>query len=201
MSLLAAAIIRTRRELDDLGARWAIVGGLAVAVHAEPRQTRDVDLAVVVSGDADAERIVRQLTARGFRCIEDGPVLEQTTTGRLAGVRLEPPAMEATPVVVDLLFHSSGIEDEIVAAAEDLEVLPGLRLPVTTRGHLIALKVLAGRAQDVADLDNLLRFASAEDMAVAHDALDLISRRGCDRGKDLQAVLRRHLDAGERGKV
>jgi hypothetical protein len=85
LSLLAAAIIRTRRELDDLGARWAIVGGLAVAVHAEPRQTRDVDLAVVVSGDADAERLVRQLTARGFRYVEEDPVLEQTTTGRLAG--------------------------------------------------------------------------------------------------------------------
>ena len=193
--MLAAAIIRTRRELDDLGARWAIVGGLAVAVHAEPRQTRDVDLAVVVSGDADAERIVRQLTARGFRYVEEGPVLEQKATGRLAGVRLEPPAVEATPVVVDLLFHSSGIEEEVVSAAEELEVLPGLRLPVATRAHLIALKVLAGRAQDVADIDNLLRFASSEDVALAREALDLISRRGCDRGKDLQAALRRRVGA------
>lgn len=200
MSLLAAAIIRTRRELDDLGARWAIVGGLAVAVHAEPRQTRDVDLAVVVSGDGEAERIVRQLTARGFRYVEEGPVLEQTATGRLAGVRLEPPVMDATPVVVDLLFHSSGIEDEVVTAAEQLEVLPGLRLPVATRGHLIALKVLASRAQDVADVENLLRFASAEDIASARGALELISSRGCDRGKDLQADLRRHVGAGPEEK-
>ena len=193
MSLLAAAILRTRRELDDLGVRWALVGGLALAVHAEPRQTRDVDLAVVVANDREAEHVVRQLTTRGFRYIAEGPVLEQTATGRLAGVRLQPPAMDGSTVVVDLLFHSSGIEEEVVAAATELEVLTGLRLPVATRGHVLALKVLAGRAQDLADIDNLLRFASPGDVAIAREALDLISSRGCDRGKDLQGALDRLL--------
>jgi hypothetical protein len=34
---------------------FALVGGLAVSVHVEPRFTRDIDLAVAVAGDAKAE--------------------------------------------------------------------------------------------------------------------------------------------------
>jgi len=195
LSALAAAIVRTRSELENLGVRWAVVGGLALAVRAEPRQTLDVDLAVAVSGDREAERFVRQLTERGFRYIEEGPVIEQTATERLAAVRLEPPTPDDLPVVVDFLFHSSGIENEVVEAAHELDVLPGLRLPVATRGHMIALKVLAGRVQDLADTENLLRFATAEDIALARGALDLIAQRGCDRGKDLQGALNQRIAA------
>lgn len=43
---------------------------------------------------------------------------------------------------MDLLFASSGIEHEIVAAADPLEVLPDLTVPVARTGHLIALKPL-----------------------------------------------------------
>jgi len=194
LSLLAAAIIRARTELESLGVRWAVVGGLALGVRAEPRQTRDVDLAIVVSGDRQAEELVRQLVDRGFRYLDEGPVIEHKEAKRLAAVRLQPPTSEGSPVVVDLLFHSSGIEEEVVAAADEVEVLPGLRLRVATRGHLIALKVLAGRPQDVADTDNLLRLASLDDIAMAREALDLIERRGCHRGKDLQGALARRVE-------
>lgn len=73
-------------------------------------------------------------------------VLEQDYVKRLSGVRLE---RRGSDVVVDLLFASSGIENEVVASADLLEVLPGLTVPVATTAHLIALKVLAGRSQDL----------------------------------------------------
>jgi len=193
---LAAALIRARTELERLGVRWALVGGLALAVRAEPRQTRDVDLAIVVSNDTEAEFLVRELTSRGFRFLEEDAVMEHSPSKRLAVVRLQPPPGDERSAVVDLLFHSSGIEQEVVAAADELEVFPGLQLPVATRGHLIALKVLASRPQDVADADSLLRFANGDDIAQAREALDLIERRGCDRGKDLQGALARRV-AGE----
>lgn len=66
-------------------------------------------------------------------------------------------------MIVDLLFASSGIENEVVASADLLEVLPGLTVPVATTAHLIALKVLAysepgfNRERDVAaDLEQLI---------------------------------------------
>jgi hypothetical protein len=46
-------------------------------------------------------------------------------------------------VFIDLLFGSSGIEDQVVALAGPLEVLPGFVVPVAAVGHLIALKLLA----------------------------------------------------------
>ncbi len=42
-----------------------------------------------------------------------------------------------------MLFALSGIEREVVAAAEPLELLPALTTSVARIGHLIALKVLS----------------------------------------------------------
>lgn len=63
--------------------------------------------------------------------------------GRLATMRLRVPGEEAGGVVADLLFASSGIEPEVAAEAEPLEVMGGVVLPVARTGHLLALEVLA----------------------------------------------------------
>jgi hypothetical protein len=57
-------------------------------------------------------------------------------------------------------------------------VLPQLTAPVATTGHLIALKVLAGRNQDLTDLEALIPGASAADLGVARGAVRLIQARG-----------------------
>jgi hypothetical protein len=101
---------------------------------------------VAVAGDTEAEDVVHRLGGRGYRPVE---LLEQEYMQRMSGVRLE---RGGSDVVVDLLFASSGIEGEVVAAATRLEVLPQLTAPVATTGHLIALKVLAERNQDLTDL-------------------------------------------------
>jgi predicted nucleotidyltransferase len=99
--------------------------------------------------------------------------------------------------VVDLLFASSGIEPEIIEAAESLELLPGLHLPVATIGHLIALKVLARddveRPQDIVDLRALARRASDSERRRAREAVALIHARGYHRDRDLEAALREFL--------
>jgi len=46
--------------------RWAVIGGLAVAFRAEPRFTKDVDVAVAVADDDEAEGIVNRLQVRGY---------------------------------------------------------------------------------------------------------------------------------------
>lgn len=120
---------------------WAVVGGLAVSARAEPRTTRDVDLAVAV----------------------------------------------------DLLFASSGIEPEVVNGAEEIELVPGLSVPVARTGYLVALKALArndrDRPQDLDDIRALLREATSEDVDEARDAVRLIEERGFARGRELSAEL------------
>ena len=110
--------------------------------------------------------------------------------GRLATVRLLPPGEPEEGVVLDLLFASSGIEPEIVEAAEALEILPGFHAPVIRLGHLLALKLLARsatRPQDQADLMALLERANPEEVRRATEALSLIVERGFNRKKDLAA--------------
>lgn len=101
-------------------ARWALVGGLAVSARTDRRFTKDLDFAVAVSNDAEAEDVVKRLRARGYEPVQ---VLEQDYVQRLSGVRL---VRSGSDVVVDLLFASSGIENEVVVAADRLEVLPRL---------------------------------------------------------------------------
>lgn len=79
----------------------------------------------------------------------------------------------------------------MVAAAETLEVMPGLFMPVARTGHLLALKVLAldlehpeRRPQDLGDIRELLRVADREEIQRARRGLDLISRRGFGRSPD-----------------
>ncbi len=196
MTRLERALARLDQDLEALGVRWALVGGLAVGARAEPRTTRDVDVAIAVPSDRQAEELVFALRGQGYREAEP-PVFEQTAQGRLATVRLLAPAGDRQPtIVVDLLFASSGIEPEVVAAAEPLEIVEGLVVPVARVGHLIALKVLAmapNRPLDFTDVKALLREAGAAELQVARDALALIAERGFARGKDLSAELARVL--------
>jgi predicted nucleotidyltransferase len=176
------AMVDHLRRLDR---RFALVGGLAVSARAEPRMTRDADLAVVVNDDHDAEALVLALRSVGY---EVAASVEQEATGRLATIRLLPRDPE-DQLVTDLLFASSGIEDEIVAAADDIIVFAGLSMPVATVGHLIAMKLLARddrrRPVDADDLRALAVVAGDDDWDQARAAVEMITDRGFARERDL----------------
>lgn len=100
---------------------------------------------------------MRELAGVGYAV---GSIVEQEAVGRLATVRLTLSSAPRAPVL-DLLFAPSGIEPEVVAAAETVEVLPRLTIPVASTGHLIALNALsrddARRPPDPVDLPNAAR--------------------------------------------
>lgn len=182
-SPVESALRRAVADLDALKVRWALIGGLAVSIRSVPRFTKDLDFAIAVANDSEAEDVVHQLRGRGYQPVE---VLEQEYVERLSGVRLE---RSSSDVIVDLLFASSGIENEVVTSSTRLEVLPQLSVPVATTGHLIALKTLAGRNQDLTDLGSLIPAASTEDLDVAREAVQLIHARGFNREQDVAADL------------
>jgi len=190
VSRAEAALRRIVTDLRELGRRFALIGGLAVSARAEPRLTRDADLAVLVADDRDAEALVRDLRARGWRVVT---AIEQNAARRLATVRLSLAGEDIHGAVVDLLFASSGIEPEVVAAADRIQAVPGFTVPVARLGHLIALKVLARddrtRPQDRVDLAALLTHADTAALDEAKEALALVAQRGFQRGRDLLAGL------------
>lgn len=187
MTSFDATARRVAADLHRHRAPFALVGGFAVSVRAEPRFTQDVDLAVAVADDADAERVVRTFLEQGYDLLA---TVEHETAGRLATARLTLPGSDQ---IADLLFASSGIEPEIVAAADVIDVLPGLALPVAATGHLIAVKLLArddeSRPQDAADLRALSGIAVPDDIRLAREAIAQITQRGYDRGRDLANAL------------
>jgi hypothetical protein len=78
-------------------------------------------VAVLVDGDPAAKRLVRSLIDAVYRL---DAIVEQDSVGRLATARMISPGADRLGVVVDVLFATAGIESEIVAATEVLEVRP-----------------------------------------------------------------------------
>ena len=157
-----------------------------MAFRAEPRFTRDVDLAVAVADDREAEGIVNRLQVRGYALAS---LVEQDYVNRLGTARLVRPLAGASSAFIDLLFANCGIEDEVVRRADRLEVLPDVFMPVASTGHLIALKALAGRHQDLTDLGYLIAAATGADLDEATAAAALIEERGFNRGQSLSEDL------------
>jgi hypothetical protein len=192
-SRLLVALRQIAEALDTRHTGWALVGGLAVSIRAEPRFTRDIDVAVSAADDAAAEALVADLTAGGFALQLS---LEQRVLNRLATVRLLAPHQPAEGIVIDLLFASSGIEPDICREAERLEVAPGLIVPVARTGHLVAMKILAlapDRPQDAIDLRALVAGLTDDERARARTAAARIDEVGANRGKSMRVELERWL--------
>jgi len=186
---LEEALAATVGALRKRGRRFALVGGLAISVRAEIRFTRDIDLAVEVRDDQDAEALVRDLRAEGFGVVA---TVEHDVKHRLATVRLV-----IRGVKVELLCASSGIEPEIVAAATPIEVLGAGAIPVAIAEDLLATKVLSmtdRRLQDRIDARKLLQFRDDLRIDRVRSQLALIQSRGFHQNQDLDAKLSELLE-------
>ncbi len=191
--------------LRDAHIRFALVGGLAIGVRAEPRFTRDVDFAVGVRDDYEAQYVVRCLMRVGFSMVAE---FDHKTTGRIATVRMAPPGVvidlenDRKPEVVDILFIASGIEPEVVASATSVPVRRDFEVPVAQIPHLIAMKLASvrdTRPLDAADLLALIKEATDDQLAKVPPLLQLIAARGFHRDKDLPGLFDHYLQlAGRR---
>ena len=74
---IESALRKAVADLNTLKLRWALIGGLAISARSAPRFTKDLDFAVAVGGDAEAEGVVLRLQGRGYRTLQ---VLEPSRT-------------------------------------------------------------------------------------------------------------------------
>lgn len=168
--------------LASSGRSFAVVGGLAASVRGEVRFTRDVDVAVSVRGDEDAEQIVHDFVRAGWEVVA---TVEQDAQKRMATARLRGPSK----VICDLIFGTTGIEAEIVATAEPVMILENVVVPTATAESLLAMKVLSAteqRVRDIADIQAILVNSVAVDTGLVERLLELIEERGYARGQDLR---------------
>lgn len=174
--------------LNSLHVEYCLVGGFAVALRAEPRLTRDIDLAVSVDSDKEVEQLVISLKEHGFFA---DTLLEHKITSRISTVRLLNTQKDVGGIFADLLFCSSGIEKDAVKQSTIEEIMPGIKIRVATIPYLIAMKVLAYepdlRSRDKDDAIGLIKEASPAELEEATKLLEKITAAGLNRGKDLKS--------------
>lgn len=143
---LFAALFEVTSTLDTSGIKHALVGGLALAVHGAPRATTDIDLLIQPS---DARRALKAVEPVGFSfgaipmAFSDGMKLHRVT--RIA---------EGEALTLDFILVDKNLVD-VWKNKREFETAQGRTLCVIDRAGLIAMKVRAGRAKDLADLERL----------------------------------------------
>lgn len=140
------ALVDAVRALDDAAIPHALIGGLAVGVHAQtPRATLDVDLAALST--IGPERVSAALEAAGFR--RSGAFPHSVNFRHSSG--------EPVQVAFDAAF------DPMIARAQSIDV-GGVRVRIVGRDDLVAMKERAAadparrkskRLRDQADVELL----------------------------------------------
>lgn len=133
------------RGLESGHLEFAVCGAVALAVHGHPRATTDIDILVPADGVADVKAVLRGL---GYD-LEAAPM---TFNNGIAVHRLS--RVEGRELVtVDLLAVTEPLM-EVWNGRVQLSWRDG-SLPVVSREGLVAMKRMANRLRDRADLEVL----------------------------------------------
>jgi len=129
------------------GVKYLIVGGYAVAAHAEPRFTKDLDIWVEASIE-NAKRVFGAL--RSFGAPLSG-LTENDFSQEGSFYQMGRP-----PARVDILMSIDGVRFEDAWDNRVEADFDGVTANFISRKDLITAKKAAGRPQDLIDVENLL---------------------------------------------
>jgi len=139
-------------------ARFVVVGGLAVVLHGFDRLTADVDVVIDLSVD-HAKSVIAALVAGGYRSLAPVDPMQFADASK----RAEWQATHGMTVFsmwdttqrrpsVDLFVESPIPFETLYAESVPVDV-KGLPVRLAALSHLIAMKKLAGRPQDLTDIE------------------------------------------------
>lgn len=135
--------------LDREECAYAVCGGIALAVHGHPRFTEDIDLLVPPDG---LVRVLATARERGFQ-IAANPLRFDAGTSREREIRRISKIEGEDVLTLDLLILPPFLRD----VWDDRERFDwqGQSMAVVSAPGLIKMKRIAGRTQDLADLERL----------------------------------------------
>jgi hypothetical protein len=148
------------KELNELGIDYLVVGGLAVNFHGVPRMTYDIALMVLLEPE-NILRLVTKLTQWGYRPkipVDPKELSDETKRNSWIhekGMKALNFYSETLPIgEIDLVIDSPILYEELKDRAIRVE-LQDEKIPTVSIHDLIALKLRAGRKQDLADVEHL----------------------------------------------
>ncbi len=139
------------RALREAGVEYAICGGVAVTIHGYARATKDIDLLVAPRDLPKALEVVRTL---GY-VIPAQPMTFGAGTASERHVQRVTKVEERDLLTLDLLSADSAYEG-LLAGRVELPFSEGVVF-VVSRESLLRMKRLAGRPQDLLDIEKLER--------------------------------------------
>ncbi|MGH9750253.1 MAG: nucleotidyl transferase AbiEii/AbiGii toxin family protein [Candidatus Polarisedimenticolia bacterium] len=148
------------KALNDSDVRYVVVGGLAVVLHGHARLTADVDLVVDLE-ETQAAKAIAVLVAMGLR--PRVPVDPEDFARRVVretwirdrGMQVFSMYDPANPMRVVDLFVSHPIPFEELWTRSERFDLRATSIRVASIPDLVHLKRLAGRPQDMSDIEQL----------------------------------------------
>jgi len=146
---LVAELHAIAAALRDAGIRYAVCGGIAVTVHGATRTTKDIDLLVT---EQDIPRILEVLRPLGY-VFAALPLTIEAGTARERRIQRVSKIQGGQHLCLDLIIADAsfaGLLDDTVEVE-----LPDGPLVVVSRAGLATMKRLAGRPQDLIDLQLL----------------------------------------------
>jgi len=141
-----AELVALVKAFDAASVDYAICGAVALAVHGAPRATKDIDL-IARKEDGDRIREIARSTGFTFEALP----MEFSASG--IEVQRFTKLIEGRPLMLDVLWLNPKLEP----VWQDRQRLPWSEgtLSVVSRDGLITLKLTAGRAQDLVDIQSL----------------------------------------------
>ena len=146
------------RFLTERDIPYVIIGGIAVQRWGEPRLTIDVDLAILLPAGGEEGRL-REIAA-AFP-----PRLKDAVAFALEHRVLPIDVPGASPA--DLSMALPGFEEAAIARAVDYDLGQGRTVRLCKAEDLIVYKCVAGRAQDVMDVESIVA-RQGESLDFAH---------------------------------
>lgn len=131
------------------GIPYALCGGLAVAIYGYPRFTKDIDVLLLPEDESRLVEVARgigYILTGGRMPISDGNVTdwEIARISKVVGSEI---------LVLDMLLVGRSIQS--VWDTRELIEWQGRQLAIVSRSGLKQLKQIAGRKQDLLDLEQL----------------------------------------------
>ena len=138
------------RKFNEAGLEYAVVGGIALAFHAQPRFTKDIDILVKPINLEAYERIFAELGY--FKTALPWTFSNTNITVHRFGKQSVDDPEEL--IIVDLLIGNEEIHSRIIERSQSDESAAG-KVMLANRDDLIWMKRQRGSKQDEADIEKL----------------------------------------------